>query len=110
MEDGSFQAALYLRAARDLLDLEPAGAFYQPLGTPDMRRRGLITEDADPELDIVSTDRRPPERVDEILSTVIDLATSAAAEARAGALEPRPDTCQPSKTCAYPGLCRCETS
>jgi ATP-dependent helicase/DNAse subunit B len=110
IQDGSFQATLYLRAARDLLGLEPAGALYQPLGSGDARPRGLVVEDVDPDLDLVATDRRPPERVDEILTTVIDLATAAAAEARAGALEPRPETCTPQKTCAYPGLCRCEAS
>lgn len=108
--DGSFQAALYLRAARDLLGLAPAGALYQPLGSGDARPRGLVVEDTDPELDLVATDRRPPERVEEILATVIDLATAAAAEARSGALAPRPETCTPSKTCAYPGLCRCESA
>ena len=108
--DGSFQAALYLKAARDLLHLEPAGAFYQPLGVADLRPRGLIAEDADPGLDVVSTDRRPRERVEEVLDTVLGLAGEAAAQARAGALEPRPDTCTPSKSCAYPGLCRCEAS
>jgi RecB family exonuclease len=107
-QEGSFQAALYLRAARDLLGLEPVGAFYQPLGLADLRRRGLIAEDADPDLDVVSTDRRPAERVEEVLSTVISLAGEAAAQARSGALEPRPETCTPSRTCAYPGLCRCE--
>ncbi|HEY8581363.1 MAG TPA: PD-(D/E)XK nuclease family protein, partial [Capillimicrobium sp.] len=105
--DRSFQAALYLRAATDLLGLEPAGAFYQPLTAPDLRRRGLIAEDADPELDAVSTDRKPAEEVRETLHRVIDLAVAAAAEARSGALEPRPDTCT-SRGCAYPGICRCE--
>jgi ATP-dependent helicase/DNAse subunit B len=110
IDDGSFQAALYLRAARDLLGLAPAGALYQPLGSGDARPRGLVVEDTDPGLDLVSTDRRDEEQVEEILTTVIDLATAAAAEARAGALEPRPETCTPQKACAYPGLCRCEAS
>ena len=44
-----------------------------------------------------------------MLHTVIDLATAAAAEARAGALEPRPDNCG-RDGCAYPGLCRCEAA
>jgi hypothetical protein len=107
--DRSFQAALYLRAASDLLGLEPAGAFYQPLSGADARRRGLIVEDADPELDVVGPDRKPAEVVEETLRTVIDLAVTAAAQARSGALEPRPDTCTP-RGCAYPGLCRCEAA
>jgi hypothetical protein len=45
--------------------------------------------------------------MDAMLATVLDLAHVAADEARAGALEPRPDTCT-TRGCAYPGLCRCE--
>jgi ATP-dependent helicase/DNAse subunit B len=107
--DRSFQAALYLRAASELLGLEPAGAFYQPLSGPDARRRGLIVEDADPGLDAVNTDRRPRDQVERTMHTVIDLATAAAAQARAGALEPRPENCS-RDGCAYPGLCRCEAA
>jgi RecB family exonuclease len=107
--DRSFQAALYLRAATDLLGLEPAGAFYQPLSAADMRRRGVIADDADPDLDAVATDRRPAAEMDALLGEVIGLATEAAAQARAGALEPRPDTCT-GRGCAYPGLCRCEAA
>ena len=87
-----------------------AGALYQPLGASDSRPRGLVVEDADPDLDLVSTDRRDGDRVEEILETVIALATDAAVQARAGALEPRPDTCTPQRACAYPGLCRCEAT
>jgi hypothetical protein len=107
--DRSFQAALYLRAAADLLGLEPAGAFYQPLSAPDARRRGLIVDDADPGLDVVGPDRKPAEVVQETMRAVIELAVTAAAEARSGALEPRPETCTP-RGCAYPGLCRCEAA
>ena len=110
ISEGSFQAALYLRAARELLGLEPAGAFYQPLGSGDLRRRGLIGADDDPDLDVVSSDRVENERVAEVLDAVVTLATEAAAQARSGALEPRPQTCTPSGTCAYPGLCRCEAA
>jgi hypothetical protein len=105
--DQDFQAALYARVVRDLMGLEPAGAFYQPTTGPDLRRRGLIVEDAEPDLRVVSTDRKAPEEAEQILTTVLDLATAAAREARAGRLEPRPETCTPQKTCAYPGLCRC---
>lgn len=106
---GSFQAALYLRAAADLLGLDPAGAFYQPLSAPDARRRGLIEADADPALDVVGIDRRPADEVAAILDAIVGLATTAAAQARAGALEPRPETCS-TRGCAYPGICRCEAA
>jgi ATP-dependent helicase/DNAse subunit B len=107
-EDRDFQAALYLRAAQELLGLEPAGAFYQPLSGPDLRPRGLIAEDADPGFAAVGKDRRAPEEMAAMVDTVLELAHVAAGEARAGRLEPRPDTCTGAKRCAYPGLCRCD--
>ncbi|MBX5443045.1 MAG: PD-(D/E)XK nuclease family protein, partial [Solirubrobacteraceae bacterium] len=108
LEDRAFQAAVYLRAAADHLGLEPVGAFYQPLSGPDLRRRGLIADDADPDLDAVGTDRRPAEELRATLDAVLDAVAAAAAEARAGGLEPRPQTCTPRGACAYPGICRCE--
>lgn len=110
LQDRAFQAAVYLKAAAEHLGLEPVGAFYQPLSAADMRRRGLIADDADPDLDVVGTDRKPADEVRATLDAVIDLVVAAAAEARAGRLEPRPDTCTPRKTCAYPGICRCEVA
>jgi RecB family exonuclease len=107
IEDRLFQATLYLRAASDHLGLAPDGAFYQPLSSGDARRRGLIEEDADPGLDAVPTDRVPDEELRATMDAVIDLAVAAAAQARSGALEPRPETCT-SRGCAFPGLCRCE--
>jgi ATP-dependent helicase/DNAse subunit B len=107
--DGSFQAAIYLRAATELLGLEPAGAFYQPLSRADGRRRGLIVEDADPDLDAVPTDRKPAEDVRATLDAVMELAAAAGAQARTGALEPRPETCS-GRGCMYPQLCRCEAA
>ncbi len=106
-QDDTYQAAIYLRAAADHLGLEPVGAFYQPLSANDARRRGLIVQDADPGLDVVPTDRRPADEVRATLDAVLELAAAAGAQARSGALEPRPLTCS-GRGCAYPGLCRCE--
>lgn len=110
LQDRAFQAAVYLKAAAEHLGLEPVGAFYQPLSAADMRRRGLIADDADPDLDAVGTDRKPSDEVRATIDAVIDLVLAAAGEARAGRLEPRPDTCTPRKACAYPGICRCEVA
>ncbi len=109
LQDDTFQAAIYLKAAADHLGLEPVGAFYQPLSANDARRRGLIVDDADPDLDTVPTDRKPAEEVRATLDAVIALAAAAGAEARGGALEPRPETCT-GRGCAFPGLCRCEAA
>jgi len=97
------------KAAADHLGLEPVGAFYQPLSANDARRRGLIVDDADPGLDAVPTDRKPAEDVRATLDAVLELAAAAGADARRGALEPRPETCS-GRGCVYPQLCRCEAA
>jgi ATP-dependent helicase/DNAse subunit B len=109
LADNTYQAAIYLKAAADHLGLEPVGAFYQPLSANDARRRGLMVDDADPDLDAVPTDRKPADEVRATLDAVIALAAAAGAQARTGALEPRPETCS-GRGCAYPGLCRCEAA
>jgi hypothetical protein len=38
----------------------------------------------------------------------MSVAREAAAQARAGALIPRPETCAYKGGCAYPTICRCE--
>ena len=105
-EERLWQGALYARAAGELLGLEPAGALYQPVRGPDLRPRGLVAEDADGDRALVGSDRQPAERVAEVLGEVVELAGQAAADARAGRLEGRPDTCTPTG-CAFPALCRC---
>ena len=57
------------------------------------------------------TDRRPPEDFDAIVDGVLEDVLAAVAELRAGALEPRPETCSYNdKGCAYPTICRCEAA
>jgi hypothetical protein len=103
-----WQVALYLLAARDLLHLEPVGGLYQPLGARDQRPRGLLREDADPDLVVVDRDRRDPGEVDAIVDEVVAEVLAAVAELRAGALEPRPATCAYEGGCSYPTICRCD--
>ncbi len=106
-----YQVALYLLAARDVLGLEPLGGLYQPIGGKEQRARGLVLADADPGLRTVRTDRRTPEDFDAILDGVLEDVLAAVAELRAGALEPRPETCTYNdKGCAYPTICRCEAA
>jgi ATP-dependent helicase/DNAse subunit B len=108
--EGVFQGALYLRAVQALLGLDPAGAVYQPLGTAEMKRRGIVLDEADPFEAFSKNDRKPADEFEAALDAVVALAMTAAGQARAGALEPRPDTCTPDGECAYPGLCRCEVA
>jgi RecB family exonuclease len=110
LEEGRFQLALYALAAKHLLGLEPVGALYQPLGAADLRPRGVLRDDADPELVSVAADRRDPDAFAALLDEAVGLARTAAAQARAGALEPRPDSCAYGGGCAFPTICRCEAA
>jgi hypothetical protein len=108
-----FQVALYMLAARDVLGLDPVGGLYQPLGAKagEQRARGLVLESADLDLDTFSTDRHPRSAFDAIVDGVLEDVMAAVAELRAGALEPRPQSCTWNDSgCAYPSICRCEAA
>jgi RecB family exonuclease len=107
-EEGRFQLAVYALAARKLLDLQPVGALYQPLGADDLRPRGALRDDADPDLAAVPADRMSAEEFDALLEASLAAAVRAARAARDGALAPRPDKCAWGGGCAYPTICRCE--
>lgn len=107
-DEGRFQLAVYALAARRLLDLEPVGALYQPLGADDLRPRGALRDDADPDLNVVRQDRLGAAEFEELLSAALDAALRAARGARAGELAPQPDSCAWGGGCAYPTICRCE--
>jgi ATP-dependent helicase/DNAse subunit B len=106
-QDRAFQVALYMMAVRALLELEPVGGLYQPLGARDGRPRGLLAETVDEGVACVSTDRRDSAGFAEVLDAAVGRAVEAAREARAGALEPRPATCAFRGGCAHPSICRC---
>lgn len=107
LADRKFQLALYALAARRLLDLEPVGALYQPLGAKDMRARGALVDGADPDRPVYENDVVTREEFEALLDEAVAAALRAAREARAGDLEPRPDTCAWRGGCAYPTICRC---
>lgn len=124
----SMQVALYMRAVEQLLGLRVVGGFYQPLSGRDLRARGLLAVgdgvraagSAEPaegggaelgasavELECVRGDARDPEEVQAIVDELLALAREAAAQADAGALEPRPATCAfGDGGCMYPSICR----
>jgi ATP-dependent helicase/DNAse subunit B len=106
--EGSFQVALYMRAVEQLLGARAVGGFYQPLAGRELRARGVLDVDSNVELEAVRTDRLPHEEVEELLEACVTAARTAAAEAKAGGLEPRPDTCAYNGGCSYPTICRCE--
>ena len=103
----SVQVAIYMRAVRDLLGLEVAGGFYQPVTGEDLRARGAIAQGTD--APAMRGDRYEPEEFDALVEETLALAREAAAQARSGRLEARPQTCSASgKGCLYPSICRCE--
>jgi ATP-dependent helicase/DNAse subunit B len=106
--EGAFQVALYMRAVERLLGKRAVGGFYQPLTGKEMRARGVLDADSGVELDPVRTDKLQHEQVGELLEACVAAARTAAAEARGGGLEARPDTCAYNGGCSYPAICRCE--
>src|SRR3954451_426852 len=113
IQDGKLQLGLYVLAARELARADalpgpPVGAIYQPLGAEDPRPRGMLLDDADPGRTVVSTDRLSPEEFEAKLAEVLAAAEEAIGQLRAGALEPRPDSCAWDGGCSYPTICRCD--
>jgi RecB family exonuclease len=106
--DRKWQIALYLIAVKELLDLEPVGGLYQPLGSKDLRPRGALLADADPGLGVVGRDRREADDLEALVDEVVAEVLKAIGELRAGALEPRPATCAYGGGCSYPMICRSE--
>ena len=106
--EGKLQVALYMRAVEQLLGVSAAGGFYQPLSGPDLRARGLLDGDSGVELDCVRGDVREHADVRSLLEEALDAAREAAAQAGAGALQPRPRSCAYQGGCMYPTICRCE--
>ncbi len=109
VSEGKLQVALYMRVVEELLGLRVAGGFYQPLSGYDLRARGVLDCESTVALDCVKGDSRPAAEVHELLEEAMALARSAVAEAAAGSLQARPQTCGFAKSgCQFPTICRCE--
>jgi ATP-dependent helicase/DNAse subunit B len=105
--EGSFQVALYMRAARDLLGLRPVGGFYQPVTGEDLRARGALAAGVD--APCMKSDRREQNELDALIEETLSRVRDAASQASAGKLEARPRTCSATgQGCMYPTICRCE--
>ncbi len=107
LPEHSVQVALYMLAVEGLLRRSVAGGFYQPLAGQNLRARGVLDASSGIELeDAVRTDLREPEELRELLEQARELALTAVAEARAGALQARPDSCAFQGGCMFPAICR----
>jgi len=108
LTDGALQVALYMSAVERLLGKRVVGGFYQPLSGKEIKARGVLDGDSALELDCVKTDRLDRGAMDELLEACRRTALEAVAQAREGALEPRPATCAYNGGCSYPTICRCQ--
>jgi ATP-dependent helicase/DNAse subunit B len=106
----AFQMALYMRAVESLLGLRAVGGFYQPLSGRDLRARGGLAAEEGIELNCVRGDARDGAELQALVDDALAGARQAAAQARMGALEPRPGTCGfADGACVYPTICRCQS-
>jgi RecB family exonuclease len=103
-EDGKIQAALYALAVRERLGVEIVGALYQPIGTTDQRPRGVVRDDVPGRY--VNGDVSDPDTLEQRLQDARAIAARAAADLRAGRIQPCPDRCAYNGGCAHPGICR----
>ncbi|HLY50976.1 MAG TPA: PD-(D/E)XK nuclease family protein [Solirubrobacteraceae bacterium] len=103
--DGTLQVALYMLAARALLDVEPVAGLYQPLGGRDLRARGVFVEGAPVSGECVANDGRDPAGLEAELNDAAARALELAGRLRSGQISPCPQTCS-RQGCRYPGICR----
>jgi ATP-dependent helicase/DNAse subunit B len=107
-EEHRLQPALYMRAVEQLFDVEAVGGLYQPLRQAELRPRGALRRDADPDLGLADKDRISAEELTALVDGQIAVALQAAQEIDLGTIEPRPATCTANRGCLYPTICRCE--
>ncbi len=109
VSDGALQAALYMAAVEQLLDLRAVGGLYQPLRGGDLRPRGALDAEYTSQVGGYRTDLRDRDELRALLDDVVALAREAASQAGRGELRARPRTCGFGESgCVYPTICRCE--
>jgi ATP-dependent helicase/DNAse subunit B len=111
-ERGTLQIQLYMLVARRVLGLDPVGGLYHPLGASkpsDRKPRGLVMTDErlDP-LDLVRTDRKSAEELEEMLANAERVAIETAAAMRAGRIRRDPLNGECPRYCTYQAICRLE--
>ncbi|HWH10262.1 MAG TPA: PD-(D/E)XK nuclease family protein [Solirubrobacteraceae bacterium] len=105
-ERGGLAMSLYMLVAGELLGLDVVGGLFQPLRGPDLRPRGALLVDAEPDLAGFPADRVDADELAAAVQSGLERAVRAAREQRAGALEARPMTCSSHGLCRYPSICR----
>lgn len=109
LADRKVQAAVYLHAMRVLLELDVAGALYQPVRGTSLVARGALRDDVEPGFPVAPADRLDPEAFEALLHEVLGLVRAAVDRLRTGELVPTPPTCAFGVGgCAHPMICRRE--
>jgi hypothetical protein len=93
-------------AVEQLLGVDALGGLYQALRVKDLRPRGAIRADVDPDGALMDNDRFTPGDLRALVLERLDAAVLAASEMEAGALRPRPSTCWRDGVCRHPAICR----
>jgi ATP-dependent helicase/DNAse subunit B len=107
--DRRMQAALYMLAVQELLELEPAGGVYLPLADQKKGQpRGLLLDEVAGELGegYAAKDLRTGDEVREELDRVRERVREIAGRIRGGDVRPCPETCAWNGGCSYPSICR----
>ncbi|MEA2468546.1 MAG: hypothetical protein QOJ57_2672 [Thermoleophilaceae bacterium] len=107
--DRRMQAALYMLAVRELMELEPAGGVYLPLADRKKGQpRGLLLDEVAGELGegYADKDMRDGAGVREELDRVRERVREIAGRIRGGDVRPCPETCAWNGGCSYPSICR----
>jgi ATP-dependent helicase/DNAse subunit B len=111
-ERGTLQIQLYMLVAQRVLGLDPVGGLYHPLGATDprdRRARGLVLQDDRLDaLDLVRTDRKPAEELEELLANAEAVAIETATAMRAGRIRRDPLNGECPRYCTFQAICRLE--
>ena len=107
-QDRRMQAALYMLAVRELLDLEPAAGVYLPLADPRGQPRGLVLSDVADSLGdgYAANDSKSADEVRAELDNARERVLAVAGRIRGGDVRPCPETCAWNGGCSYPSICR----
>jgi RecB family exonuclease len=112
LQRGKLQLQLYMLAVRELLNREPSGGIYRPLGgTSDRKPKGLLRKSALD--DLAGLDPRPIDHLgdvdfEEALSAARARAAEITGEIQAGEIGRRPIDDRCPSYCAYQPICRRE--
>ena len=115
VKNGLLQLPLYMRAVKDILELDPIAGIYHPLAAYTKRGPRGIARREDERLEGLGLNRRTKDVLDddafdEQLDAAVARAVAAARRMQAGDIRRDPLNRQCPKYCAYQPICRLERS